>query len=64
MRFQTPALPFSSEQKRQAPNPHGKPHERLRVLRAGFRSELEVREHVFSVEVDDELDYLPIADVE
>ena len=41
-----------------------KPHERLRVPRAGFRNEPEIRERVCSVEVDDELDYLPIADVE
>jgi len=41
-----------------------KTHERLRVPRAGFRNEPEVRERVFSVEVDDELNYLPIADLE
>jgi hypothetical protein len=34
------------------------------VLSSGFRSEPEVRERVVSVEVDDELDYLPVVDVE
>ena len=49
---------------RAVPNPYRSPHERLQALRAGFRNEPEVRERVFSVEVDDELNYLPIADLE